>query len=144
MQLAKSERNGEVLVADGLFLPYRASSVDFIICIAVIHHLSTRQRRRDALQELLTCLAPGGKALVYVWALEQQSSRRGWDEHSDQDTLVPWVMRKKGGVPDETYQRYYHLFKEGELEEDVVAAGGEVCETGYEKDNWWVIFTNKT
>lgn len=143
VQLARSERNGEVLVADGLALPYRAKSVDFIICIAVIHHLSTRQRRREALAEMMGCLADDGQALVYVWALEQQDSRRGWDENSEQDTLVPWVMRKKGGAPDETYQRYYHLFREGELEEDVVEAGGEVCRGGYERDNWWVIFRRR-
>jgi tRNA (uracil-5-)-methyltransferase TRM9 len=143
VKLAKSERNGDVVVADGLSLPYRPGSVDFVICIAVIHHLSTRQRRQEALAEILGCLASRGRALVYVWALEQGTSRRGWDENSEQDRMVPWVMKKKGGAPDETYQRYYHLFKKGELEEDVVEAGGDVCEGGYEKDNWWVIFKNK-
>lgn len=37
------------------------------------------------------------------------------------------------------YQRYYYLFKEGELDEDVVEVGGKVFEGGYERDNWWVI-----
>ncbi|TWU78711.1 tRNA methyltransferase, has a role in tRNA modification [Metarhizium rileyi] len=132
---------GEVIVADGLALPYRPGSVDFVICIAVVHHLSTRQRRRDALAGMLACLARGGRALVYVWALEQKNSRRGWDETSEQDTLVPWVTKRPSRV-DETYQRYYHLFREGELEEDVAAAGGRVCDKGYERDNWWVVFTH--
>ncbi|VUC31731.1 unnamed protein product, partial [Clonostachys rosea] len=45
------------------------------------------------------------------------------------------------GDPNEgtTYQRYYHLYREGELEEDVLAAGGAVLEAGYERDNWWVV-----
>ena len=75
-----------------------------------------------------------------MWALEQSSSRRGWDEGSEQDTLVPWVMRAKGR-PNETFQRYYHLYKKGELEEDIVAAGGVVEESGYERDNWWAVFS---
>lgn len=40
---------------------------------------------------------------------------------------------------DKTFHRYYHLYRQGELEEDVRAAGGEVVEGGYEKDNWWAI-----
>jgi tRNA (uracil-5-)-methyltransferase TRM9 len=132
----------EVLVADGLALPYRPGAADFAICIAVIHHLSTPQRRRDSIAALLERVRPGGTVLVYVWALEQASSRRGWDENSQQDTLVPWVMKGPKGDPNEkgtTYQRYYHLYREGELEEDVLAAGGAVLEAGYERDNWWVV-----
>lgn len=196
----------EVAVADGLALPYRLGAFDFVICIAVVHHLSTKERRVEAIGELLSRLrpsaaakqAPGANdvkgagtsaetwrdgsdaqdsaattgdaiavtdvvgdksaqeitegrtgsdshaqkatALVFVWALEQASSRRGWDEGSDQDTLVPWVMRTKGR-PNETFQRYYHLYKEGELEEDIVAAGGVIEESGYERDNWWAVFS---
>ncbi|KAI1418141.1 S-adenosyl-L-methionine-dependent methyltransferase [Hypoxylon sp. FL1857] len=160
-------------VADGLSLPFGGRMrVDFAICIAVIHHLSTRERRVEGVRALLDCVKPRtGKVLVYVWALEQGSSRRGWDEGTaDQDQLVPWVMRsnkpkklkkeeaskKEGGgnvadspgdgdagVKDATYQRYYHLYRKGELEEDVQAAGGEILGNGYEKDNWWVIASPK-
>ncbi|KAI0845757.1 S-adenosyl-L-methionine-dependent methyltransferase [Daldinia vernicosa] len=157
-------------VADGLALPFGggARRVDFAICIAVIHHLSTRERRVEALRALLDCVRPrSGKVMVYVWALEQGTSRRGWDETADQDQLVPWVFKSKKqkaggeeasnkkensnnassaasggsttGVADATYQRYYHLYRKGELEEDAKAAGGEIVESGYEKDNWWVI-----
>ncbi|KAM0365184.1 hypothetical protein ACHAPK_009755 [Fusarium culmorum] len=131
----------DVAVADGFALPYRKGAADFVICIAVVHHMSTRERRQTAIAELLELVTPQtGQVLVYVWALEQASSRRGWDTGSDQDRLVSWVMRKpKGQEPGGTFQRYYHLYKEGELEEDVLAAGGMVVESGYEKDNWWVV-----
>ncbi|KAM0257861.1 hypothetical protein ACHAQJ_004165 [Trichoderma viride] len=142
VRLARTERNGEVVVADALSLPYREDSVDFVICVAVIHHLSTRERRQEGIRALLRCVHGRGKVLVYAWALEQGSSRRGWDEGSEQDALVPWVMRSKG-KPEATYQRYYHLYRKGELEEDVEAAGGAVLESGYEKDNWWVICSNE-
>lgn len=294
----------DVAVADGLVLPFREGSADFVICIAVIHHLSTRERRVDAIRHLLRCIRrrtdpvekqQQGQVLVYVWALEQSSSRRGWDEGGEQDLLVPWVMKapqqpkkkqqpqgqgnkakhpnKKsgaakdppdGGAPakqhgdklmvswssggeggeggrgavvmqghrqeshnnhlvdrsrdvsretatttgaaedkgaqeggvaaaeaeenafaaaadnakraddgqqqqgpgqgsrwekqaapapaagpeeglvkqghaDQTFHRFYHLYKKGELEQDVAAAGGQVVSSGYERDNWWVI-----
>ena len=147
VKLARAGQAGEVAVADGLALPYRGGAFDFAISIAVVHHLSTQQRRRDAVAALLDTLrdattagdSDGGRALVFVWALEQKSSRRGWDVGSAQDRMVPWVMRSKGKA-DETFQRYYHLYRQGELEEDVVAVGGVVEESGYERDNWWAIF----
>lgn len=279
----------DVAVADSLVLPFREASADFAICIAVIHHLSTRERRVDAIRQLLRCIRrghqgggggdddnDGGKVLVYVWALEQRSSRRGWDEGGEQDLLVPWVMKappqkkekkekknkekkqatrgqkqgerngqgqgqvqaqvqasghdaaeknsldRPGGAAgtrssdspraadqpgggeggeklqgdddhhiqhqhghgnarqqqqqqgrgseagadaaatapagtagndrdssskqqqgdrhaDKTFHRYYHLYRKGELEDEVISAGGKVIKSGYERDNWWVI-----
>lgn len=123
--------------------------------------------------------------MIYVWALEQKSSRRGWDEGGEQDVMVPWVMtakkekvsrkkqqlRKKGDGTvqegaevrketedrkeeqsetqetkpegDKTFLRYYHLYRKGELEDDIEQAGGSVIESGYEKDNWWAIASLK-
>lgn len=141
------EKRSDVAVADGLSLPYPDRAVDFAICIAVVHHLSTNERRIAAVRALLDCIKDGGKILVFVWALEQGSSRRGFNEGTDQDLLVPWVKKakvEKGGQPvdgssDQTYQRYYHLFKKGELEDDVASAGGKVLDHGYDRDNWWVI-----
>lgn len=96
-----------------------------------------------------------GKLLVFVWALEQKHSRRGWQSGDKQDVMVPWVMpqhsRNKPAreVNDtalaspqaKTFQRYYHLYAAGELEQDIHTAGGVVLNGGYEKDNWWVIAT---
>lgn len=39
----------------------------------------------------------------------------------------------------ETKYRFYHLYREGELEEDCKSAGGVVLRSGYERDNWYVI-----
>ncbi|KAI7283584.1 S-adenosyl-L-methionine-dependent methyltransferase [Hortaea werneckii] len=189
-RIARTHQPHSALVADILDLPHAHSSFDFAISIAVIHHLSTPARRREAIASILETLRPagkaqggagegqetGGKALLYCWALEQEGSRRGWSEGDEQDVMVPWVMRggkgtkgkgkgpkgkkKEDGkegeeqVPsseatgendgaaeggDKTFHRYYHLYRQGELEEDVRAAGGEVIEGGYEKDNWWAI-----
>lgn len=107
--------------------------------------------------------------MIYVWALEQKDSRRGWDEGHEQDVMVPWVLKQKkekeakrrkkrdGDVVEEardqeekkekkvegdkTFLRYYHLYRKGELESDIEQAGGVVLESGYEKDNWWAIAT---
>lgn len=66
------KRDFEVLQCDCLYLPYRDNSVDAAISIAVIHHLSTRERRRRAISEMVRVLRPTGKCLIYVWAKEQR------------------------------------------------------------------------
>ena len=111
--------------------------------------MSTSTRRVEALWAIIDALKPTAKgsnyqyrALVYVWALEQKHSRRGWDEGDQQDVMVPWVTKKgKQGDKEKTvtFNRYYHLYRKGELESDIKMAGGEVIESGYEKDNWWAM-----
>ncbi|KAH7392882.1 S-adenosyl-L-methionine-dependent methyltransferase [Pyrenochaeta sp. MPI-SDFR-AT-0127] len=172
VKIAKQHEPHSTIVADNLSLPHPRGAFDFAISIAVIHHLSTPARRIEAVKHVLDLLKPsltagsqdGGRALIYVWALEQKDSRRGWDEGHEQDVMVPWVLKQKQnkkpnqkkqndtsakvGVveeeelrpdKDKTFLRYYHLYRKGELESDVEQAEGVVLEAGYEKDNWWVI-----
>ena len=73
-------------------LPHQNAKFDFAISIAVVHHMSTPERRVEAVRAVLETLRPGGRALVMAWALEQKDSRRGWDEGDAQDRMVPWVM----------------------------------------------------
>ena len=146
----KCTRSSDVLVGDILKLPHKSGGYDFAISIAVVHHLSTRSRRVEAIRSTLHTLRRGdvnGQAMIYVWALEQEKSRRGWNETHEQDVMVPWVMKAKdatGHAKEKTFKRYYHLYRKGELEEDIEQAGGTVIENGYEKDNWWAIATHNT
>ena len=136
-------------------MPHPDNTFDFAISVASVHHLSTKERRIDAIGAILRTLRQsidanvpvqhGGQVLIFVWALEQKNSRRGWDEGHEQDVLVPWIKaaekdpHRKMLEDRETYQRYYYLYRQGELEEDVISAGGRVVTTGYDKDNWWVV-----
>ena len=148
VKIASRHQPHSSLVADNLNLPHPQGCFDFAISIAVVHHLSTPQRRIEAVAALLGSLRrsahaeSAGRALIYVWALEQKHSRRGWDAGDDQDVLVPWVM-KQGSEEGKTLNRYYHLYRKGELERDIIEAGGVILEAGYEKDNWWAIAAPK-
>ncbi|KAL6720140.1 tRNA methyltransferase, has a role in tRNA modification [Lecanora helva] len=157
VDIAQQHQPHTLIVADNLNLPHPDGSFDFAISIAVIHHLSTSARRIQAVAAVLNTLRrpsvaiaesqgngrDEGKALIYVWALEQKHSRRGWDKDSEQDVMVPWIMKQKStsdiATEEKTFNRYYHLYREGELEHDITQAGGFVLESGYEKDNWWAI-----
>lgn len=43
-----------------------------MLCIAVLHHISTVERRVAMLVELARVLRYGGRAIVTVWASEQE------------------------------------------------------------------------
>ncbi|XBW35503.1 hypothetical protein QEN19_001076 [Hanseniaspora menglaensis] len=205
------EKRCDIMVNDGLSLPYPNNRFDFAISIAVIHHFSNEERRINAIKHIGSKLVKGGEALIYVWALEQESSRRGYDSSMEQDILVPWVLEgefkanktenelnkksregkkiiKERSKPDlstvpkeqrsevirlwkeeqseirrieaenevkraeekkqqeeelkkkNTKYRYYHMYKAGELEGNILQTGlFEIVRAGYERDNWWCV-----
>lgn len=147
--------------------PFRSEIFDFALSIAVIHHLRTPERRTQAIKEMLRVMKGGAVGLIFVWAFEENKSVRRHKlivlDGNEQDVLVPWSMSEfknsdtknpkepesKKVKKDETsqeeeeqevYQRYYHLFKKGELDELVKEAGGTILESGYDRDNWYIKF----
>lgn len=143
------DRGFEGMVADGLNLPYRDNSFDFAISIAVIHHFASPERRLQAIKDLFKVVRPGGKVLVFVWALEQTKFSKRNFEPGQQDVFVPWKLTPKKGeqeTPENTpvYNRYYHLFKKGELDALFEQIEGVVIEkAGYDRDNHYVIAEKK-
>ena len=65
-------RGADVFVADALALPFRTGSCDAALSIAVLHHISSPERRMALLSQMLSILRPGGRAIVTVWATEQE------------------------------------------------------------------------
>lgn len=70
-----AERGHNVVACDNQNLPFRDNSFDAVISVGVIHHFASARRRIKALEELYRILQPGGKMLVYVWALEQDERK---------------------------------------------------------------------
>ncbi|XP_047664878.1 alkylated DNA repair protein alkB homolog 8 isoform X2 [Tachysurus fulvidraco] len=67
-----ADRGFHSVVCDALSVPLRSSAFDAVMSIAVIHHFSTQERRLAAITELVRLLKVGGRALIYVWAMEQE------------------------------------------------------------------------
>ena len=120
------------IYGDILDIPYENDIFDYTLCIAVIHHLSTVEKRRKAIQEIMRVTKKGGKALILVWAFEQpENSRR---KFTKQDNMVSW-KDKKGNLMGE---RYYYVFKKDELE-GLVDDSFTISKSFYELGNWGVI-----
>lgn len=137
-------------------------------------------------QRLLKALSPShGRGLIYVWAIEQDElSKRSIPTESSsnnngQDVMVPWVLKsqqpkkKKTGrekdseveqnqpqdsqAQDPVFNRYYHMFAQGELRALVCEAaeemdiqigsqvdqlehqrGMEIIQDGWERSNYYI------
>lgn len=217
-------RGHEVFVADAVNMPYRENVGDAAISIAVLHHLSTEDRRMKAIEELIRVVKRGGLVLITVWAVEQEDKsllnkwtplcdkyNEEWvdpssplvrkqsataldsieetdedtgaanltddqlkriddgledgtilDEHdkTQQEYFVPWHLPfhraeisgasaaalqnglakkddKKGTV---VYNRYYHIFVEGELQRLVAGMkNAAIVDQFYDKSNWCIV-----
>ena len=118
--------------ANMTYLPFDDASFDTIICIAAYHHLETDEERKKSLQEMYRVLNVGGTVFLTVWAMEQEvSSKR---KFTNSDSMVSYK------VDDSTHYRYYHIYKSGELEEEVKRLSDFVVEcVTYELGNWCVI-----
>ncbi|KAL9658710.1 hypothetical protein ABK040_005865 [Willaertia magna] len=171
LTICNKEKHLEVLISDNALLPLKSNLFDAVLSVAVIHHFASNERRIKAIKELFRIIKVGGEVLIYVWAFEQKKKNHTENRFPTQDMFVPWHLQKQFEVnkKQETkeeqvkeednnnnveqptdnigkiYKRYYHLFKEGELEELVRQALKEDIEfkfiksNYYERDNWGVV-----
>ena len=148
--------NPAFIRADIMELPFRASTFDAAIFIAALHHIPNEIYRLAALDELFRCLKPGAKVLVSVWAFDQPRFREVMEEQVEKgdkkivpkrrsenepcsvpdgspgDVYVPWT-RNDGSV----FKRFYHLFRENELDELLKKSQFGVQEVYRVKDNYY-------
>ena len=160
LSIAKEKNiNSQFFVADSLKLPVKTESFDAAISIAVIHHFSNELLRIQALKEMFRIVKKGGKILVYVWAMEQKEKK-----FTEQDNFVPWHLQNK--YENETkvgtlqngpnimedkkidctvYQRYYHVFYKGELEDLINKTGDnvEIIKSYFDHANWCCVIKKK-
>lgn len=135
-QCRELHAGSEVCYGSALALPYRDGCADAAMSIAVIHHFSTLERRVDAVREMARVVRRGGPILITAWAWEQDKFKH----EPSQDLFVKW-FNKADGV---TYNRYYHLFVKGELEQLCAAVDTvELAESYYDTDNWVVVLRVK-
>lgn len=151
------EIDHETFACDAVKLPFVSNMFDAVICIAVLHHLASVDRRYAVISECIRIAKIGGSVFIQAWALEQGSdSKRNFES---QDTMVPWKLNKrflpennsskeeisnKKALPEDQdeiliYERYCHVYKEGELEDLCSRVPGcRLVESGWDRGNWFV------
>ena len=110
-------------------IQYKNNSFDYILCIAVLHHLKTEKERIEALKQLLRILKPGGKLLITMWAYESDiySKKRKF-------TLGNNIVMFKN------YPRYYYVHNESSFHNYCKTITTAKYNIFWEKGNWNAIF----
>jgi len=118
-------------------LNFEDNSFDNMICIATYHHLDNDNDRQKCLKEMYRCLKNGGKILITVWAMEQQEDSTF--HFTKTNELVPWKSKDDGN----TYLRYYHIYRKGDLEDEIKRLCPEfiIENIGWELGNWYIILS---
>ena len=116
-------------------LSFSDSEFDSIICIATYHHLDNDEERAQALKEIYRVLKKSGRLMICVWAMEQPSNTK--HRFTKSDELVSWK------IDNETYYRYYHIYKKGDLEEEIRSLCPEFTTESvfYDCGNWYILLS---
>ena len=113
--------------ADIRSLPYKDNTFDYVISIAVIHHLHREKDRIKSINEMIRVCKPGGKILVSCWSVEQEAdSKRNFVFG---DNSVKWVDT----------ERYYYIYDEIHIKEFL--KNFNVEKLFWEKGNWFFILS---
>ncbi|CAJ0580529.1 unnamed protein product, partial [Mesorhabditis spiculigera] len=75
---------------NGLAVPFRTGA-DAVVCIAVLHHLSSAERRLDMVRELLALLRIRGRACITVWSMDQSDSEYAKMRENKTEEVAPEV-----------------------------------------------------
>ncbi len=123
------------ICSDVTTIPYPDSSFDYVISIAVIHHLSSESRRIKMLEEIIRVLKPNGSAIITAWATTTPTDKftKLNSDEDDSDYLIPWAHK---------YVRFYHLFKQNEFETILSKITNpnqiQITNVIFECDNWGI------
>lgn len=139
IQICKN-KNIPVTKSNILDIQCKSNIYDNTLCIAVLHHLSTNERRIQAIKELIRITKCGGSILIYVWAKEQDK----YSSSKSNDVMIKWTLfgHYNSDKKTQILNRYYHLFSKGELENLIYTSGiddVEIIETGTQRNNHYVL-----
>lgn len=132
------ERGLIVRKSDGCNLPYADNSFDHVFSIAVIHHLSTEDRRHAFIDEMIRVCANGGHIIFQVWATCSPAFEKSVIVEKCITDVDRYVIFKRTNLRDdeEPDKRYYHFFECDDFTSLVkhhVELEGDIR---LEKDNW--------
>jgi len=141
MSLCKiaAETGRPMLCASAVELPIRSNFFDHAICIAVIHHFASFERRVQCMKEICRIIKPGGTAFVTAWATKQPRK-----QYEDPDQMIPWNVRKDFDENQPRYERFYHFFVQGEFQALIEHVPElELVSEVWEEGNWEVVVAKK-
>jgi len=111
-------------------LPLTTDVFSQVVYVATLHHLPTREARRESLSEVGRVLAPNGRGLVSAWS----TAHDRFEATEGFDTTVDWTL--PGG---KRVGRFYHIYDPEEFREDLEAAELSVVDCRVSSGNCYAV-----
>jgi ubiquinone/menaquinone biosynthesis C-methylase UbiE len=128
----RNNPNNTLCLSNCMDLPFRDNIFDYAIGISVYHHLSTEERRTDAVCEMIRVMKHGADGLINFWSHENQTRRK----LDIGDNYVSWKSEHNA--------RYYYIYNEKTLMSfmnNVIRLTNILVTNIFnEQGNWVVIF----
>lgn len=137
------ERGLNVIYGDGCNLPYKDNEFDAVFSIAVIHHMSTKERRERFFMEMLRVLKPGGRIMLEAWSnTAPQYSRE--KESDELDKMGRFISFTNMHGDKSTHKRFYHFFNREHFENilENEYRGKKVNGEIFHESNNWIFIGN--
>ena len=93
-----------VILGDALKLHFEDSTFDYVLCIAMFHHLLTEDEQDISFKEMLRVMKTGAIGILTCWATEQSFESKF--KFTKGVNIVPWKGK------DDTKTRYYYVYNE--------------------------------
>tara|TARA_Y100000592_G_C5324604_1_gene246494 strand:- start:29 stop:652 length:624 start_codon:yes stop_codon:yes gene_type:complete len=123
-----NEKKLNVVMSNITEIPFKSNTADAILCIAVLHHLSSNENRIKALLELKRIVKPNGKILLSVWSINQPAkTKKSFNNYGN--NIVLWNSYGK------IYERYYYIFKLEEIKKLITLCGLEIVKSEFNCGN---------
>ena len=116
--------------ANATRLPFKSNTFDYVLCIALLHHLKNEERIK-AIKEIHRVLKNDGLALFSVWY--DKNALKNSKKIGKKEYLVPWR------IDQQLYWRYYYFFSESELKKFLIDAGFKIFDFSKQKNLCFVV-----
>lgn len=118
-------------------LPFPDNFFDYILCIAMFHHLLTEKDKNACMNEILRVMKSGAHGILTCWStLQPPNSRMTFTEGVNE---VPWKGRKNINK-----MRYYYVYTQTMFQEYFESFQEIAIETIYnEAGNWILVFKKR-
>ena len=131
------KKNLNTIQSNATNLPFSDNHFDYLLCIAMFHHLLTKEDQDKSMKEFIRVMKPNSIGIITCWATEQPlDSKFKFDEGVN---IVPWKGRQ-----DINKIRYYYVYSHKMFQEYFETFDEiKILQIYSEVGNWILLFMKK-
>jgi len=114
-------------------IPFKNNFFDSIICIAVLHCISSKRERIETMKEIYRTLKIGGTAFISTWGMNSPRLK-----NKEKECFISWSVKNdkeiRKGEREIKQERYTYIYDFDELKEEIEGIGFQIEEIWEERN----------